>query len=98
MSRIDCLYKNINLPTDVIKYIFSFLICKCSKCSLEKDEYYLYKNCEIYKYYNIFDDRFFFPREMEEFNFLCWSCKNKFFQVKVCKKENKIFLMDYTPI
>ena len=77
MTRLNVLY-NLSLPHDIIKYIYSFLSGSCDKCMSITVEYYLYNKCVIYKYYNIFDDRYFFPREMEEYKLLCYNCSNNY--------------------
>ena len=73
-NEIDkAVQKELNnyLNDDIIIYILTFLYGSCGLCSKKFYEYYLIKNCEIYKYYNIFDDRYFFPREMEKYRYLC---------------------------
>ena len=85
MSRLNVL-KHISLPTDIINYIYNFLSGKCEKCFCLTDEINLFENCIVYKYYNIFDDRYFFPREMEEFNYLCNLCKNRYSITSSCDK------------
>jgi hypothetical protein len=102
MNRLNCLNSLLSLPPDLIEYIKYFLKQKCNKCEVICDEYYLYKNCVIYKYYNIFDDRYFFPREMEEYNNLCINCSKKFKLISnknSGEKENKYlnYFMDYSP-
>ena len=101
MNRLNYLNIYLSLPQDLIEYIKFFLKGKCNKCEVICDEYNLYKNCVIYKYYNIFDDRYFFPREMEEYNYLCMFCKNKYLPYTFYEKneesiDNKIYLMDYS--
>ena len=100
MNRLNALY-NLSLPIDISKYIFTFLSGYCKKCLSLTDEINLYNNCIVYKYYNIFNDNYFFPREMEEYKYLCNVCKNKFSVTKgdsVDKNDNikYIYLIDYS--
>jgi len=104
MTRLRYLNSYLSLPIELIDYIKNFLTGRCEKCEIVWDEYYLYKNCVIYKYYNIFDDRYFFPREMEEYTYLCLMCKNKHYPCVNHENTNdtndtndkKIYLMDYS--
>ena len=98
MNRLNYLNYFISLPFELRSLIKSFLIGKCDKCLQYYDEFILFKKCVVFKYYNIFDDRYFFPREMEEYNLLCKYCKN---QYRIVNSENEndndtIYLMDYS--